>query len=41
MVIAKDGEAKAFYTKYGFQELSDDCLHLYLPIRILKKLDIL
>jgi predicted GNAT family N-acyltransferase len=37
-VQAKDAEAKSFYVKYGFEELVDDTLHLFLPIRKLRKL---
>src|SRR5438552_604744 len=31
-VWAKDEDARPFYVKYGFIELQDDRLHLYLPI---------
>jgi len=37
-VFAKDDDAKRFYLKYGFTPLQDDELHLYLPIRLVKKL---
>ena len=37
-VQAKDADAKNFYLKYGFVELADDKLHLYMPIRKIKKL---
>ncbi len=37
-VFAKDDDAKRFYRKYGFTELKDDRLHLYLPMRIVRKL---
>ena len=37
-VKAKDEEAKGFYLKYGFRELMDDKLHLYVSIRMLRKL---
>jgi GNAT superfamily N-acetyltransferase len=29
---SKDEEARSFYIKYGFLELQDDRLHLYLPL---------
>lgn len=32
-VIAKDDNARLFYLKYGFKELLDDKLHLYLAIK--------
>jgi ribosomal protein S18 acetylase RimI-like enzyme len=32
-VRAIDGEAAAFYRKYGFLALEDDPLHLYLPMQ--------
>ena len=31
-VIALDEEAKSFYLKYGFTQMLDDALHLFLPI---------
>jgi ribosomal protein S18 acetylase RimI-like enzyme len=37
-VIALNESAKSFYLKYGFKELSDDELHLYLSIKVIKKL---
>jgi len=37
-VWAKDEDAKGFYLKYGFQALADDPKHLYVPIRLLRKL---
>lgn len=39
-VIALNESAKKFYLKYGFKELLDDKFHLYLPIKIIKKLDL-
>ena len=30
--------ALAFYGKYGFQQLSDDQLHLYLPMKTIRKM---
>jgi GNAT superfamily N-acetyltransferase len=38
VVEALDREAKSFYLKYGFNELSDDHLHLYLPMKLIKQL---
>jgi len=37
-VVAKDQAARAFYERYGFQPLLDDTLHLYLPMKTLRKL---
>jgi GNAT superfamily N-acetyltransferase len=37
-VKALDNEAKSFYLKYGFTELLDDPLHLYLSIKTIRKL---
>lgn len=37
---ALDEAAKNFYLKYGFNELSDDHLHLYLPIKTIERLDL-
>lgn len=37
-VISINGSARNFYMKYGFKELIDDQLHLYLPMRIVAKL---
>lgn len=38
VVDALDEQARNFYMKYGFNELEDDHLHLYLPIKIIKQL---
>ncbi|MEK6288361.1 MAG: GNAT family N-acetyltransferase [Acidobacteriota bacterium] len=38
VVDALDKQAKSFYLKYGFKELADDHLHLYLPVRTINKL---
>jgi predicted GNAT family N-acyltransferase len=38
VVDALSEQAKSFYLKYGFKELADDQLHLYLPMRTIKKL---
>ncbi len=37
-VYALNDEAKTFYLKFGFQPLLDDSLHLYLPMKTLRKL---
>lgn len=37
-VISINGTARSFYLKYGFKELIDDQLHLYLPLRIIAQL---
>ncbi len=37
-VHALDDQAREFYLKYGFTELHDDRFHLYLPIKMIKKL---
>lgn len=37
-VVSIDDSARRFYLKYGFKELIDDQLHLYLPMRIVTKL---
>ncbi len=39
-VRALDDDAKSFYLKYGFTELLDDPLHLYLSIKTIKKLEL-
>ena len=36
-VYALTDAAKAFYLKFGFQPLLDDALHLYLPLKTLRK----
>ena len=38
IVNALDESARAFYLKYGFQELTDDRLHLYLPMKTIERL---
>lgn len=40
VVNALDDAAKNFYLKYGFKELSDDRLHLYLPMKTMERLDL-
>lgn len=40
VVDALDRDAKSFYLKYGFKELADDQLHLYLPMRTINKLNL-
>lgn len=37
-VEAIDERAREFYLKYGFKELLDDRRHLYLPIKVIRKL---
>lgn len=37
-VVAIDTTAKQFYLKYGFVELLDDPLHLYISIKTVRKL---
>jgi GNAT superfamily N-acetyltransferase len=37
-VRAIDEGARRFYVKYGFTELKDDKLHLYLPMSVVGKL---
>lgn len=34
---AEDGDAKSFYLPYGFLELTDDPLHLFLPMESVRK----
>lgn len=38
VVDALDEQAKRFYLKYGFRELADDRLHLYLPMKVIRQL---
>lgn len=38
VVDALDESARSFYVRYGFNELIDDRLHLYLPIKMIEKL---
>jgi ribosomal protein S18 acetylase RimI-like enzyme len=37
-VEAVNDAARRFYVKYGFQELLDDRLHLYLPVKVISSL---
>ena len=37
-VEAVDDNAKRFYLKYGFTPLEDDSHHLFLPIKVIRKL---
>jgi len=39
-VQAKDDESRSFYLKYGFVSMLDDPLHLYLPLKAVKKLNL-
>jgi predicted GNAT family N-acyltransferase len=38
VVDAFDKSARNFYLKYGFNELTDDRLHLYLPLKAIERL---
>lgn len=40
VVDALDESARNFYLKYGFHELTDDRLHLYLPMKTIERLDV-
>jgi predicted GNAT family N-acyltransferase len=40
VVDALDESAKRFYRKYGFNELTDDHLHLYLPMKAIERLNL-
>ena len=37
-VLALDDTARAFYRRYGFAPMTDDPLHLYLPIKAIRKM---
>mgnify|MGYP001812207609 CR=1 FL=1 len=37
-VLAKNEPAREFYRKYGFEELADDRLHLYLSMKTVRRL---
>ena len=37
-VVALDDRARAFYAKYGFHELQDNPLHMYLSMKTIAKL---
>lgn len=37
---AVDDDAKAYYVQFGFKELKDNPLHLYLPMKTVRKLDL-
>jgi predicted GNAT family N-acyltransferase len=39
VVDALDETARSFYLKYGFNELTDDRLHLYLPMKVIERLN--
>ncbi len=39
-VWAIDDEARRFYQKYGFQPLTDDALHLYLSMKLVRRLNL-
>lgn len=38
VVVAVDDSAKRFYLKFGFTELRDDPRHLFIPMKIVRKL---
>lgn len=40
VVDAFDEAARAFYLQYGFEELIDDRLHLYLPMKAIERLNL-
>ena len=40
VVDAFDESAKNFFLKYGFKELADDRLHLYLPMKAIERLNL-
>ena len=40
VVDAFDESAGKFYLKYGFNELTDDRLHLYLPMKVIERLNL-
>ena len=40
VVEAIDERARGFYLKYGFKSLLDDKLHLYLPMKVIRKLNL-
>lgn len=40
-VLAINDAARAFYQKFGFQTLSDDQRHLYLPLAAVRKLSLI
>lgn len=40
VVDAWDQAARRFYLKYGFNELRDDQLHLYLPMKVIRQLEL-
>lgn len=40
VVDAWDQAAREFYLKYGFNELRDDQLHLYLPMKVIRQLEL-
>lgn len=39
-VNAIDETARRFYLKYGFRQLDDDSCHLFLPMHIIRRLDL-
>ncbi|MDH4327370.1 MAG: hypothetical protein OEW25_01050 [Nitrospira sp.] len=39
-VEALSDRARSFYVRFGFVSLTDDRLHLYLPIKVVRKLHV-
>ncbi|MEX2114801.1 MAG: hypothetical protein WD845_16530 [Pirellulales bacterium] len=39
-VDAIDAAARTFYLKYGFVPLADDPRHLFLPLHVIRKLNL-
>ena len=38
MVDAIDEQARGFYLKYGFEELLDQSLHLFITLKVVRQL---
>lgn len=41
VVVAIDDAAKRFYLKFGFAELRDDSRHLFIPMKVVRKLGLI
>ena len=39
-VEALSDQARSFYERFGFRALTDDRLHLYLPIKVVRRLQL-
>jgi len=39
-IYALNEQVKSFYLKFGFRELNDDPLHLYLTLKLIRKLNL-